>query len=238
MIDYIKHFYWIQPEKITSVLAYVKKNSGKSKISEAKLRQCEALQKSKKITHVPPLVWSENCYRQGSWFRTSDLKDHHLIVSNEKLDIDSPLSGKIIRISIENYPELTRKEYIDLLSAKIFKDRAPKEWFHLLEREIPLFKNYLTNNNVKINLDDFLDMHSANHANFLFLKGESPLVVEYKGEKVACSLFPQVFTCSACLELFGVLGRHLETMILKKCPGLKYVQLMENEYFLVELKKN
>jgi len=238
MIDYIKHFYWIPSDKIDSALEVIRKNSGKTKITQAKLRQCEALQKSKKITHVPPSVWSENCYRQGSWFRTSDLKNYHLIVSNEKLDIIALLSGKITRILISDYPEMSKEAYLNLLKTKEFKARAPEEWFHLLEREIPLFQNYLANNDVKLDLSDFLDMHSSNHANFLFPKGENPLVVDHKNEKIACSLFPKVFTCSACLELFGVLGRHLETMILKKCPGLKYVELAENEYFLVEIESN
>ena len=237
MIDYIKYFYWIPPDNIDSTLDDIRKNAGITKISEAKLRQCEALQKSKKITHVPPSVWSENCYRQGSWFRTSDLQDYHLIVSNEELGIKASFSGKITRISIDNYPEISKEAYLNLLQTKEFKNRAPEEWFHLLEREIPLFQNYLSNNNVKLELDDFLDMHSSNHANFLFPKGENPLIVTHEGEKIACSLFSQVFTCSACLELFGVLGRHLEIMILKKCPGLKYVLLGEDEYFLIKIRR-
>ncbi len=79
---------------------------------------------------------------------------------------------------------------------------------------------------------EFLEYHSANHANFLLKMEDVRILKEYDGAMIPCSLFPSIFICSACLELFGVIGRHLPKKILKNCPGLKYLQLSDNEYFL------
>lgn len=232
---YQKFFYWSTPEHIDQLLNIAKNYLNKQNIPVARERQCESLYQSHPTLYVPPEVWSKNCYRQGSWFRTSEYSENHLLVTNASLSLPNVVKkGLITIIQIKNYPRLEGNAYLKLLNADEFKSRAPKEWFNFLKREIPVFQNFMKQNQIQISLDELLKMHSANHANFL-LPIKKAFRCEYKQELIPCSLFPQKYICSACLELFGILGSHLKKMIVKKCPGLKYVNLKENEYFFINI---
>jgi hypothetical protein len=234
--EYVKHFYWINAEQIDAILEYVKRSLHAPSIPHARQRPCEALNPTFPVMHVPPEVWSANCYRQASWFRTSDLKDGHLIVANTALTIpDAILSGRITKIMQSQVPADSRQMYLPLLTSPEFVRRAPAEWFHLLDREIPIFKSFLDRIDAHIELDEFLERHSANHAHFLQPVENLLVTIEHEHERIPCSLFPSEFICSACMELFGVIGPHLPKKALKNCPGLKYAPLGAGEYFLVEI---
>jgi len=235
--DYQKLFFWVNQENIERDLDEIKRRLKIDKISTARERQCEALSPNIKIMHVPPEVWSKSCYRQGSWYRSSIYSKNHLLVSNFDLSfLNSVKAGVIKKIMIDTYPNLQKEKWMQLLETNSFLNRAPREWFRLLEREVPAFKNFIDRNRMNVSIEELLNMHSANHANFLLPRGDTFLKYLYDGEDIPCSLFQQNFTCSACLELFGVLGDQLQKKIIKKCPGLKYVTMNENEYFLVLLK--
>lgn len=234
-MEYVKYFYWVASESIASVLNELKKKFERQEIPTAQIRQCEALSPNFTIMHVPPSVWSANCKRQGSWFRTSERAQDHLIVSTHPLNIPRVIQSGLIRlISIDKYPLFARDKIDELLATPTFKSRVPKEWFEYLPHERPLFQAYIDRYQLGVNLDDFLKFHSANHANFLLPKHHAALSCDFNGESVVCSLFAQEFTCSACMQIFGILGLHHEKMIIKKCPGLKYVNLKPNEYLFVQ----
>jgi len=235
--DYQKIFFWVNQEDIERKLEEIKKTLKIDRIPTARERQCEALSPNIKIMHIPPEVWSKSCYRQGSWYRSSTYSKKHLIVSNFDLSfLISVKAGVIKKIKIDTYPNLPKEKWMQLLETDSFINRAPSEWFQLLDREIPVFNNFIDRNRMNVSIEELLKMHSANHANFLLSRGETFLTCLYDGENIPSSLFPQEFTCSACLELFGVLGNQLQKKIIKKCPGLKYVTMNENEYFFALLK--
>jgi hypothetical protein len=235
-MTYQKFFYWVSPKDLGSVLESCKQVLKKDQIPEPRESPCEALYLHSQVMHVPPAVWSKRCYRQGSWFRTSPYASLHLIVSNSALELPQSIKkGTIEIIEVENCPSLTKEKYLDLLKTKEFKKRAPNEWFHFLEKEVPGFTNYIERKQLGLSLDELLEMHSANHANFVLPEGKTYLKIDYKGESLACSLFSEEYICSACLELFGVIGDHLRKKVIKKCPGLKYVNLDSKEYFLVSM---
>lgn len=228
-----KYFYWIKSSQLEDSLDYIKKKLQKDQVPQAKQRPCEGLNPTFPILHIPPEIWSANCSRQASWYRTSDICSDHLIISRNELEIPNIfLSGSIYKIEVELNNKINPELISHLIDTPEFKTRAPKEWFHLLEREIPLFEKYLAKNNCTLSLDSFLEYHSANHANFLLAHENVVRNVEMDGEAIPCSLFSSIYICSACLELFGVIGRHLPKKILKNCPGLKYYPLSEKEYFL------
>ncbi len=233
---YVKHFYWVDVACVEAAIDEVKLSLHVPSIPRARQRPCEALNPSFPVVHVPPEVWSASCYRQASWFRTSELKDGHLIVANATLSIpDAILSGKITKIVGSQEPIASRAGYLPLLSSPEFVHRSPAEWFHLLDREIPVFKSFLGRIGAHVELDEFLEKHSANHAHFLQPAEKVLVTIEHEYERIPCSLFPSEFICSACMELFGVIGSHLPKKALKNCPGLKYAPLGAGEYFLVEI---
>nr|MDO8088239.1 hypothetical protein [Candidatus Sigynarchaeum springense] len=234
-----KFFYWVDANHVEAILDKLNSWLQVQSIPRARQRPCEALNPAFPVIHVPPDVWNATCYRQASWFRTSDLKDKHLLVSNTALSISlAILSGRISKITGPSVPIISRSQYISLLKTPAFIKRAPPEWFHLLDREIPVFKAFLDRIGVHIDLDEFLEKHSANHAQFLQPLGSVLATIEHEDRQIPCSLFPSSFICSACMELFGVLGSHLQKKAVKNCPGLKYAPLGPDEYFLVELFKD
>ncbi|MEX2727042.1 MAG: hypothetical protein Q6353_007305, partial [Candidatus Sigynarchaeum springense] len=236
---YAKYFYWVDATQIEAILDTVKSWLQLQSIPRARQRPCEALNPTFPVIHLPPETWSATCFRQASWFRTSKLKEKHLLVSNSTLPIPlAILSGKITKITGQNVPAISRAQYVSLLETPAFKKRAPPEWFHLLDREIPVFKSFLDKIGVYIDLDEFLEKHSANHAHFLQPMENMLLTIEHEDEQIPCSLFPSSFICSACMELFGVLGSHLRKKAVKNCPGLKYAPLGLDEFFLVEISKD
>lgn len=238
-LPYIKYFYWIRHDDYKNIFNEIKDFFDGKEIPTAISRQCESLSMTRSVMIVPPEVWSENCYRQGSWFRNSDLNKDYLIVSSKELPIRSYIfRGKIQKIKIENLEFPSNFHYHHLLQSPEFKSKAPKEWFNLLEREKPIFKAFLERNKINLTLEELLSVHSINHANFLVSDPNLTFNCEYLCEIVRCSLFPQELICSACMEIFGVIGRNLKKMIIKNCPGLKYIQLIKNEFFFIEIFKD
>jgi hypothetical protein len=234
--EYRKFFYWIPPEAIEKALSDTKSQLGRSEIPVAKQRQCESLNPTMSIMYVPPAVWSTTCIRQGSWYRTSELRNDHLIVSNLPLILASvKMSGSISIIDIENIFPISKEKVDALVHSEEFKSKVPDEWFHFLEFEPPLFLRYITNHKLNVSLDEFLVLHSANHANFMLKSAKDRISCEVENEKITCSLFEAEFICSACMQIFGVIGANLKKMVIKNCPGLKYVKLEPHEYFFMKV---
>ncbi len=234
MEEYKKYFYWVEEKAVKQTKHEIQTQIAPKRISTAKLRQCEALWHGKEVVHVPPDVWSAKCIRQGSWFRSSENSAHHLFVLNSPCDLSSVVFGGTIElIEIQDFPSFSFERLKPLLETDVFKERAPEEWFTLLEHEIPMFRQFQELNNIDLPRETFIEYHSLTHANFL-QNPENAAQIEVDGKSYTCSLFPKEYTCSACLELFGILGRHHGEIITMKCPGLKYVNLPPKHYLLVK----
>lgn len=247
IVDYQKYYYWVKPSAYETNIEKITMKLPDVKIRNAESRQCEALYPSYALVVVKPEVWSANCYRQGSWFRTSELKDMYLIVSNQPLDfLTADESGKIAIVKLANIPDFRLDEsFIRKIEAlnnhPRLKERAPPEWFHLLDREVPLFEAFIRSRNLGVDLTTFLKIHTAGHALFLIEEKDIGNYVKIPNEsdqEVPCSMCPEEFVCSACLEIFGVLGRSHKKLLVKRCPGLKYLKLERNEYLLISKNSN
>lgn len=237
-MGYRKFFYWINSENIETSLDEIRIQLNLDSIPQAKLRQCESLHANNSIMHVLPETWSRNCVRQGSWFRSSPKRNDHLIVANQSLPfLQSSMMGEITLEKFFESPTncINSQKIHELINSSIFKQQAPIEWFHLLDREIPIFTEFLRKNNQTLTLDEFLTYHSANHAYFLQSTNQMDHFIVFEGKNIPCSLFETVFTCSACMELFGIIGAHHGSMALKKCPGLKYVDMQSNEFLITKI---
>ncbi len=251
-VDYWKYYYWINPSDYEPSLEKIASKFPDLKIRYAESRQCEALYPSYPLMVVRPEVWSANCFRQGSWFRTSELKDKYLVVSNQPLDFLDPLeSGNITLKKLDKIPDFRLddaflKRIEDLINHPQLKERAPQEWFRLLEKEVPLFEGFIRSRNLGVDLSTFLKIHTAGHALFIIDEKEYGNYIEVnevqespqgspqrKDGEIPCSMCPEEFICSACLEIFGVLGRKHKKLLVKRCPGLKYLKMGRNEYLLI-----
>jgi len=162
-VDYIKFFYWIAPNNIEGVLQALKEKLNKNDIPTAQKSQCEALDRTTTIMHVHPEVWSSNCIRQGSWFRTSERAKDHLVVLNQDLLIEHILQKGIIRIiTVENYPIFPFDRISALLATPTFASRVPQEWFEFLPAERTLGQSFIDHYHLNVSLEEVLKMHSAN----------------------------------------------------------------------------
>ena len=242
-VEYRKYYYWVSKADYEENLQKISEIHPELKMKYAESRQCEALYAAIPFMIVKPEVWSANCYRQGSWFRTSEFREKYLFVSNTPLNcIKFEESGEIRIIKLLDLPEFQlNEEFMKKVEFFInhpqLKARAPEEWFHILDRERPLFENFIRNRKLGVDLPTFLKIHTANHASFI-IQDDKRLVnyVKLDGEKseIICSICPEEFVCSGCLEIFGILGQDHPKLLIKRCPGLKYVKMDKNEYFYVQ----
>jgi hypothetical protein len=112
-----------------------------------------------------------------------------------------------------------------------YTGKEPAEWPNLLAHEVPLFQGFIDRCGLGVSLEELLVRHSTNHANFLVPR-ELATTVLIEDIPTPHSLTAQNFTCSACLEIFDVIGQQWSQKALNKCPGLKYLPLRPGECVL------
>lgn len=227
---YCKYIYWFEQELPQALKGYLEKN--RLKLYRARERPCEILYYRRAAALCPPQAWSRACRRQGSWYRESDRTGTHLMAFNEPLP--ESLGSLVCRITIEKFippKRASRKEAEVLVQQAEFQRKIPKGWDRFDPKEEETLKAYYQSLNLNIPLEEAFLFYSANHANFI-----KPLFFEKrKGEIVPYSIEDTPLLCSACVELFGILGQAFRNKFVRKCPGLYYVDMEPDECFRVEM---
>lgn len=233
---YRKYFYWVDPDMTENLEEKLISAGYTKKVFFPRERPCESLHHSKKISIVPPISWNQRCYRQGSWYRSSEFNGLSLLISELPIpEIQYILRGRLTILTPDRNPEpLSNETIVKLRSHSEYHKMAPKEWFQLLPHEIPLFQRFIDRYNLKVSLEEFVDRHNTNHANFLPHSEIEQYCLLSKEKRIPCSLYESNYVCSACVELFGIIGVENKRMALKKCPGLKYIDLSSTQYILTE----
>jgi hypothetical protein len=207
--DYRVHSYFIDQEE--AELLFSRLRAQKARVRKAHGMPCQGLMNRGGVTIIPPEVWDNICYRQGAWFRHSDLAGKTLVNSAE------PLKGMgeavIITPSDFRPPRLPNDEEKRILvSSEAYKNMAPEEYGVNAEDDIRQWWKFRLRLAKQLGMDPaeletdsqriFLN-HCANHANFI-----DPLFyVEEDGKKVPYSTDLTMSLCSACAELFNIIGR-------------------------------
>ena len=220
MNSYIKYAYFFGSEELSGVEAGLKARP--EKIYRARRMVCELLHPQREAGIALPEVWNKNCRRQGSWYRASSHNREILVVTS------FPLEGRRgVKIAPSDFQPSRRPspdEVRTLAESPAYLKVKPAEWDSIddFDREqFRLFRQGLfklgqaTREEAEENFDSVFPGHCANHANFI----EPGFYLERGGEKIPYSLGPTLRVCSACVELFGLLGDQFEEKLVVFCPG-------------------
>ena len=220
MNSYIKYAYFIGSEELAEVEADLKARP--AKIYRARRMVCELLHPQREAGSALPEVWNKNCRRQGSWYRASSYNGEILVVTG------FPLEGRRgVKIAPSDF-QLPRQpgpeEVRALAHSPAYLKVKPAEWEAIDDfnrEQFRLFRQGL----LKLGLatpeeaeDDLLSIfpgHCANHANFI----EPRFYLERGEEKIPYSIGPTLRVCSACVELFDLLGDRFKEKLVVLCPG-------------------
>ena len=204
-------------------------------VQEAKKAVCIPLSKKIDLGYVPPHAWGTFtlCKRQLSWYGTSPHFGRILVVSSRDL---SPW-GMREEVRIQNSKFRCRKfpnqsEQLALLNRKSYVAAKPDAWDKIDEEEQERNSRWLKIMGIHgKSYQELFITHCANHANFIepkyFLEDEGP---------VPYSLGKTTQLCSACLELFNIIGSEWKKKLVVPCPGaVLFAGMASNRYYEVLL---
>ncbi len=232
--NYKKFVYWLPIEEFNRFRAQFEQETHKS-IFVPERYPCEVLSPARPLGVVLPETWNKSCNRQGSWYRTSAKAGLVILVSAKFLPkLKKHFWGQVSVVAFTPPRLPTPQDVQDLVKTTAYTSRAPEEWPKFTDDEKVKYRRYFDSHGISLSLEEVMMHQSANHANFLQI--DPPFATH--GDHVPYSLFPITLTCCACMEIFGVIGTvHLKKFVMK-CPGLKFVDLAQGEYFLVESVSN
>jgi hypothetical protein len=225
---YRKFIYWLAPGRSGETIGELLKS--KKRIHNAKHHPCEALYPRRDLALVGPGTWDLRCRRQGSWYRASQRSGWSLLVSNTPLD-DLPLWGTLTLEAFEPPRTATDRDVMEMISDPRTPELLPLEWGIFSPWERQAIHEFLLQEDMDRSLQEVFCYYTANHLNFVFprffVSREGHAVVPYSIHKTA-------MVCSACVELFGVLGDAYPLKYLVPCPGLKYLTPPAGHWIRVE----
>jgi hypothetical protein len=223
-----KHIYWLDPVEHGDALGEFRKD--KKRVYKAKHSPCQALYPRREIALVEPGIWDLQCSRQGSWYRSSHRQGQSLIVTNQALTDFVPW-GQVTLEDFQPPGVATDKVVIEMLGDPRVPEILPEGWGIFSPWEVQAVNAYLAAEGIERSLQEVFAYYTANHLNFVFprffLNVDHGPVIPYSIQKTA-------LVCSACVEIFGILGEEFPVKYLAPCPGLKYVKPTPSQYLCVK----
>jgi hypothetical protein len=216
--EFVRYIYWVDSKDFGSVRDQLSMEG--FDVSSAKRSPCETLRVSgRRVFIASPEVWSRSCYRQGSWYRQSKKSGKYLFVSGQKLPsrFDRFLETEISESDFMPGRLPTRDELQTLVASECYQRNKPDEWEAVSKKDKILFRliflltGFWT---LRDNFEKHWLTHRANHANFLCKR----FTTEIDGEDVPYSISENCGVCSACAELFNVVGEDSRKLV-RGCPG-------------------
>jgi len=224
--EYLKYSYWLKPEHVDDVRSELKSKDIRLKWARGVV--CTPLDPLNRITMVEPRTWDETCERQGSWYRISPRAGQYLLVSSFPVHHPACTPNTVIRESaFDACRQATTEERERLLRSEPYVKKVPAQWARMDEREKKRWKVWLSKINIDVNLDLLLEIHSANHANFL----EPSFFVKEDGRVVPYSIDLSSHLCSCCLEMYNVVGDRFPRKLVRPCLGALYFARLEPDRF-------
>lgn len=209
-----RYVYWMAPGRFDDLRSSLANR--RRRITPVKSVPCKAMNPVVDLAYVAPEEWDRVCSRQGSWYRESGKAGKTMVVSTEPLEgFEDELSAVILPSDFEPPSEVDEEEAREMVREPAYLDAEPKGWRQLTSRETAYWRNLLARVGANADIRQLLDLHSANHANFI----EPRFYVEEGGEVTPYSIARTARVCSACVELFNVLGEQFERKYVTPCPG-------------------
>jgi len=228
---YIKHIYWVTGAQA----AQLKQDLGARgvRMRAAKGVVCTPMDGINKISCVAPDVWNETCARQGSWYRASEKRGLYLVVSAFALSGYEDRKAATVTPSGFKPPRTAGMEEKRAMAGdKDVVPHIPPEWPTISETERRILLRWARRLGSDIEDDDSLYVsHTANHANFI----KPVFFIKEKETLVPYSIDRSAHLCSACLEVFQVVGDDHPVKLVAPCPGMTiFARLRPDRYLRVE----
>jgi len=224
--DYVKYTYWLEPDQTAHFEKEIK--SAGQKLKRARGVVCASLDPISRMTLIAPDVWNETCDRQGSWYRKSARYGHYLLVSPVPVQHASCTPNTVIRRSAFQSPRpATPEERACLLQSSLYLEHVPAEWPIIEAHERKRWKALFSKIKMEMDLDFLLEIHSANHANFL----DPQFYLQENGLTVPYSIDSSHRLCSCCLELYNVIGGRFRKKLVRPCLGALFFARLEADHF-------
>lgn len=224
MKEYIKYVFWLEPAVFHNLEKAVA-------LREAKKAVCVPLARDASPGFVPPDAWGryEICRRQMSWVARSRFAGKTLVVASQDLKEFGLVPETIIRQTDFKAPALPGEdEKQAMIARRSYQEARPPEWEDILGKDAAEAGRWLRIMGVRgIAFERLFVTHCANHANFM----EPAYYVEENGEKVPYSIAKTNHVCSACMELYNVIGGKFKKKLVMPCPGsVLFAGLSVNRY--------
>ncbi len=227
MGEFRKHIYWLDPVAQGDALAEFRKD--KKRVYRAKHTPCQALYPRREIALVEPGIWDLQCLRQGSWYRSSHRQGQSLVVTNQPLNGLTPWGD----VTLEDFhpPRIaTDEDVVSMLRDVRVPEILPEGWGSFSPWEVQNINAYLAAEGIDRSLQEIFSYYTANHLNFVLPR---LFFQENQGPVIPYSIHRTALVCSACVEIFGILGEEYPVKYLAPCPGLKYVKPTPSQYLRV-----
>ncbi len=233
--EYRKFVYWLSEGEESRLRQELEQR--RITLRSARAVVCTPLDEINRIASVAPDVWSATCARQGSWYRASNKKGLHLIVSSFELgDYQRRLAATITRSDFvpPRYATLSEKEAF--LKNDEFLSEIPPRWSRADDLEKRTYLRWARRlGSAETDYDSLHLSHTANHANFM----RPQFFIKRNRHRVPYSIDRSAHLCSCCLELFLVIGEQYPTKLVAPCPGATiFARLRPDQYLLVENAPN
>ena len=200
---------------------------------EAKKAVCVPLSKNVDLGYVPPDAWEKYtlCKRQLSWYKTSPYFGQTLLISSRNLAPWGLLEETRIRYSkfrCRKFPDQSKQ--LALLDRESYQASKPDAWDRIDKEENDRNERWLKVMGIHgKSYGELFITHCANHANFI-----EPEYFLEDGEPVPYSLGKTTHLCSACLELFNIIGSAWKKKLVVPCPGaVLFAGMSPNRYYEV-----
>ncbi|MHC5055806.1 MAG: hypothetical protein ACYTKD_13935 [Planctomycetota bacterium] len=196
---------------------------------------CKGLNDEADASFVAPGVWDQTCRRQGGWYRESPKAGMFLVVSDGPVEELEGGPETVIEPCDFEAPRLaTAEEAREMATSGAFSSRAPEGWSDIAERDRGHWRRLPSHLGSSGDVGELLELHSANHANLI----EPRFTVTDAGCRAPYSVGRTADVCSACVELFNILGGEFETKYVVPCPGLVgFAGAETDRYLLVRTPK-
>ncbi len=229
----VKYAYWLNHTELQYVQNRLQALGHKTTLTDKVV--CSPLSDKIETGIVPPKTWSETkvCRRQLSWYQISRHAGQYLLISSR----DLTECGLQLQIVLEPRPESRppslpqHQDLFALLQKDDYLAYKPEKWDDLDAEDPAEQKRWMKIMGIRrMEYEQLFVYHCANHANFLdpvyFLR-EDEHIVPY-------SIAPTKYICSACLELFNIIGESFHKKLVMPCPGaVIFAGLSANKYIAV-----
>jgi hypothetical protein len=224
---YRKHVYWLDPVRHADALAELR-GDGK-RVYKAKRQPCQALYPRREIVLVEPGAWDLQCHRQGSWYRSSHRRGQSLVVTNQPIQ-ELSFWGLVTLEPFDPPQTATDEDVVQMMSQRSVPELLPEGWGLFSTWEVQAIHTHLAGEGIERSLQEVFAYYTANHLNFVFPR---IFLSNSQGPVIPYSIQKRALVCSACVEIFGLLGEAYPDKLLAPCPGLKYVKPAPTEYLRV-----